>query len=264
MCALVVLLLACYAPILRGMAGQWSTDEDMGHGWCVPLVAGWVVWRERARWRELPPRRCAFGFALLAAGAAMHAAAVVGAGLFAGSVALLFSLAGVVTVAGGVALLRAWAFPLLLLVFMLPKLAVVYNQVTLPLQLMATRLAETILLAFQVGVSRQGNILEVAGRQLAVVEACNGIRYLLSLGFMAVVFAYIADSKAWMRLALLLAAVPLAIAANGARVAAMAAWPALLEGTPHLLAGWLVFVGCLAAMAGIRVLVNGAYARFRR
>ena len=85
------------------------------------------------------------------------------------------------------------------------------------------------------GVVREGNILDVAGRRVSVLEACNGMRYLLSLGFVAVVFAYLSDTKPWMRVALLLAAVPIAIVANALRVAAAAWLPALAAaaaGTP--------------------------------
>lgn len=255
-------LAACYAPILRGMFQQWSTDEDMGHGFLVPLVVLWIVWRERHRWQSLPARPSLWGVPILALAAAMHFASAVGAGLFAGSVAFLVSIVGAIVCLGGPAFLRAWTFPLLLTLFMLPKLAVVYNQATLPLQLLASRLAASILSLSGVGVIREGNILDVAGHRVSVAEACNGIRYLLSLGFMAVVFAYLSDSKPWMRIALLLAALPLAIFANAVRVAAAAAAPALDSGTPHELSGWLIFVLCLLTLMLLRRGFSAAYTRY--
>ena len=136
-----VALVACYASTLRGMVQQWWTDEDMGYAFIVPFVIGWIVWRERARWRELPVQPSLWGFAVLALAASLQVASALGAGLFAGSLAFVVSLAGLVLCLLGFAWLRAWAFPLLLTLFMLPKLAIVYNQITLPLQLLATRLA---------------------------------------------------------------------------------------------------------------------------
>lgn len=256
-------LLASYAPALRGMFEQWSNDEDMSHGFLVPVMVLWIVWRERERWRTLPAEPNLWGFAILAAGAGMQLAGALGAGLFAGSVAFLISVVGAVLCLGGTAWLRALAFPLLLTLFMLPKLAVVYNQVTLPLQLLASRIAAGILTAAGIGVIREGNILEVAGRRISVVEACNGIRYLLSLGFMAVVFAYVADTKPWMRMALLAAAVPVAILANALRVAAAGWLPWLLSGTPHAVSGWFLFVLCLAMLAVLRHVLNKAYALYQ-
>jgi exosortase len=245
------------------MFQQWSTDEDMSHGFVVPIVILWIVWRERVRLRELPVEPSWWGFALLAAGAGMQFVAALGAGLFAASVAFLVSVAGAVLCLGGFAWLRALAFPLVLAVFMLPKLAVFYNQVTLPLQLLASRLAAGILTVAGIGVIREGNILDVGGHRVAVVEACNGIRYLLSLGFMAVVFAYLSDAKRWMRVALLAAAVPIAIVANALRVAAAGWLPSLDSGTPHAISGWLVFVLCLATLAVVRGLFNKVYAHYQ-
>jgi Transmembrane exosortase (Exosortase_EpsH) len=69
-----VLLLVCYASTLGGMIRQWSTDKDMGHGFLVPVVISWIVWRERRRWRQLDIEPSLWGFALLAAGAGLHAA----------------------------------------------------------------------------------------------------------------------------------------------------------------------------------------------
>jgi len=258
-----VTLVACYAHTLRGMFDQWSNDEDMSHGFLVPIVILWVVWRERQRWRALEAKPNWWGFALLAAAAGMQFAGVLGVGLFAGSVAFLVSVAGAVLCLGGVAWLRALAFPLALGVFMLPELAIVYSQAPLPLQLLASRIAAGILTAAGIGVIREGNILDVGGHRIAVVEACDGIRYLLALGFMAVVFAYLSDSKPWMRWALLAAAVPIAILANAVRVAAAGWLPSLEAGVPHAVCGCFIFVLCLAALMLLRRLVNKVYVRYQ-
>jgi len=258
-----VALVACYAPSLRGMFEQWSSDEDMSHGFLVPIVILWIVWRERGRWRALHAEPNLWGFALLGAAAGVQFAGVLGAGLFAGSVALLLSVSGAVLCLGGLEWLRVLAFPLVLAVFMLPKLAVVYNQLTLPLQLLASRIAAGILTFAGIGVIREGNILDVGGHRVAVVEACNGIRYLLSLGFMAVVFAYLSDSKPWMRLVLLGAAVPIAILANAIRVAAAGWLPSLETGVPHAVCGLFIFVLCVASLMLFRQLFNKVYVSYQ-
>jgi exosortase len=258
----VAALLACYAPTLRGMFEQWRTDEDMSHGFLVPFVILWVIWRERERWRALPAQPNWWGGALLALAAILHFAGALGVGLFAESLAFLISVAGAVLCLGGFSWLRALAFPFILALFMLPKLALVYNQATLPLQLLASRVAAGMLTVAGIGVIREGNILDVGGHRVAVVEACNGIRYLLSLGFMGVVFGYLFDSRSGMwavRLTLLAAAIPIAIVANAARVAAAGWMPALDSGFPHELSGWLIFVLCLAVLLITRQLLNRMY-----
>ena len=257
----ILILLVCYASTLRGMFGQWMSDEDMGHGALVPIVVLWIVWRERKRWQSLPLQPSAWGLALLATGALMQLAGALGVGLFVSSVAFLVSIAGLVVCFGGWALLRSWAFPLLMALFMLPKLAIVYNQATLPLQLLASKLAAGMLTTSGIGVIREGNILDVHGHRVAVAEACNGIRFLLPLGFVSVLFAYLADPKPWMRVAVLVATLPLAIVANAFRVAASAWSPRLDSGTPHEILGWIIFVLTLALLLPLRGVVNAVYGR---
>jgi exosortase len=256
-------LFACYASTLRGMVSQWWNDEDMSHGFAVPLVIAWIVWRERARWLALPVSPSWWGFPLLAGAAAVQLISSLGLGLFASAVAFLVSVIGTVLCLGGFAFLRVWAFPAALSLFMLPKLAIVYNQTTLPLQLLASRLATATLSVTGFRVVREGVILDVAGHRVSVVEACSGVRYLLSLAFIAVVFAYLADVKpptrVWMRWTLLAASVPIAIVANAVRVAVSAAVPALDSGTPHEVAGMGVFVLSLALVFLVRWMFNSVY-----
>jgi exosortase len=244
---MVIALAACYASTLRGMARQWWTDEDMGHGFLVPLVVLWIVWNERNRVSQ-PRSPSAWGFLILAAAALLNLLGSLGAGLFVSSLAFLISIAGAVVCLSGFRRLRTLTFPLLLMLFMLPKLAIVYNQATLPLQLLASKTAAGMLTMTGTGVIRAGNILDVGGHRVAVAEACNGIRFLLPLGFLAVVFAYLVDRSPWMRVALLLCAAPISILANALRVAASAWAPSLDSGTPHEIAGVVIFAFSLAAI----------------
>jgi exosortase len=247
--ALAVLI--CYASTIRGMARQWWTDQDMSYAFIVPVVIAWIVWNGRAQWPKLPVKPSAWGFVLLAAAACLQIAAAFGAGLFAASVGFEFSIAGVVLALLGFKWLRLWAFPFVLMLFMLPKLAIVYNQITLPLQLLATRLAGGMLSVAGFDVVRNGNILDVAGYSISVVEACNGIRYLLPLAFLALVFAYVGQAKVWMRWVMLAAAVPIAILANALRVAFSGLSPALTRGTIHQLLGVVIFLLSLGLLAAI-------------
>jgi exosortase len=260
-----IALLLCYLPIVSGLLVQWRDDEDMNHGFLVPLFIAWVVWRERERWLRLSPKPSLRGWLLLAIGAAGHLASVGGAGLFAGVLALLISSVGAVIAIGGFAYLRVWIFPVALTLFMLPRLAVVYNQITLPLQLAATKIAATMLRAGGSRVLVDGNIIQIANQQIAVEEACNGLRYLLSLGFLAVVLAYLYGRTWWMRWALLLASIPVAILANALRIASTG-WLALLDpkyadGTLHTLSGTLLFALCLPVLFFITWTLNRVHIR---
>jgi exosortase len=257
---LLALLAVCYWSAITGMVDQWTHDEDMGHGFVVPFVAAWIAWRMRGRWLDKPARPTWWGFLPPSLAAVLLYLAQIGAGLFLGSVALWIAVVGVLVVLGGPRWVRGLAFPLLLLLFALPKLAIVYNQVTLPLQLLASRMAAAMLSGVGIHVVRQGNILTLNTMQLSVAEACNGIRYVLSLSFLAVVFAYFFDAKPWMRLVLALATIPVAILANALRVALLGLAghfnPALATGMLHGASGWVVFAGCCLLLVGLRSLIN--------
>ena len=244
----VFALLLCYASTLAGMIGQWWTDEDMGHAFVVPFVIAWIVWRERARWQSIPSRPALWGLPILASGAVFQLAGALGVGLFAASVGLVLSAAGAVVLLAGFPRLRAWAFPFLLSLFMLPKLAILYNQATLPLQLLASRLAAAMLTAGGFAAIRDGNILNIRGHRILVAEACSGIRYLLPLAFVATLLVYLRQIRMWARFLLLAAAIPVAIVANALRVALAGASPVLLDGTHHARTGIAIFLLSIATL----------------
>ncbi len=241
--AFTALIIAiAYAPVLKQMFGLWMTDEDLAHGILVLPVIAWIVYRERARLRELPIRPSAWGILLLAFGCTLNLASVRGAGIFLGSLAFPVTTAGAVLCLGGFRWLRALSVPFLLSLLMLPKLDYFYNELTLPLQLLASGMAASMLSTAGFPVLRSGTLLTVAGHQVVVEAACNGIRYLYPLLFVVLIFGYITRSPLWIRAALCLVVVPLAIAANALRVAASAASPRLAEGNWHTMVGVVMFV----------------------
>jgi exosortase len=255
-----LLLIACYGPILLRLAAQWMRDEDMGHGFFVPLIAGYIVWQRRDELLQAKASPNAWGLVVIAWGAAQLYIATLGAELFLARTAFIISLAGVVLFLGGTRVLRLTAFPLFLLFFMVPIPAIVYNQVTFKLQLLASRLAETALGGLGVPVLREGNILQLASQRLSVVEACSGIRSLLTLSFLSLVYAYFFDKRAWMRAALLAATVPIALVANACRVTVSGLLsevdPALAEGMFHTAAGWIIFMVGLGLLALVHFLIS--------
>ncbi len=259
------LLIAVYFPILARLVLQWSTDEDVGHGFFVPLVAGYIVWQRRDELLALEYNGSRWGWLVMAWGAAQAYLGSVGADLFLQRSAFLITVVGMLLVLGGTTLLRALAFPLLLLPFMIPIPGLLYAEITFPLQLLASRIAEVALGLFDIPVLRDGNILELPSQRLSVAEACSGIRSLLSLSFLSLVYAYFFDSKVWMRWALLAATVPIAIIVNAGRVTLTGllseANPELAKGLFHSAEGWLVFVFALGLMFATHRILNWIWKR---
>jgi exosortase len=261
------LLFLCYAPVLYRLAQNWYNDEDMGHGFFVPIVAAYIVWRRRHALAALKPETNYWGLLVVLWGALQFMLGTLGAELFLSRTAFLISLIGVVWFLCGTKILKLVAFPLILLWFMIPIPAIIYARITLPLQLFASRVAETFLGLIDIPVLRDGNVLELASQKLSVVEACSGIRSLLALTFLGLIYAYFFDRKVWMRWALLIATVPIAIAANAARVTITGIlWqyrPEWAQGAFHLLEGWVLFLVAFALMVVTHGLLNRIYKTVR-
>lgn len=246
------LLATCYAPVLVRLVRQWISDPDMGHGVFVPLVAAYVAWQNRRELLSTPVSPSWWGLLLVAWGAAQLLVATLGAELFLARTAFVISVVGAVWFLGGLRILRLLAFPLFLLFFMVPIPAIIFNQITFPLQLVASTVAELAINLFGIPVFREGNILELPSQRLNVVEACSGIRSLLSLSFLSLVYAHFFDRRGWMKPVLLAATVPIAVAANAGRVTFTGMLseykPELAEGFFHGAQGWVIFMVALGLL----------------
>ncbi|HEY1215731.1 MAG TPA: exosortase/archaeosortase family protein, partial [Bryobacteraceae bacterium] len=262
------LLILCYAPILYRMGYQWATDEDMGHGFFVPLVAGDIAWQRRKTLLAIPRKTNNWGLVLVVLAALQSLAATLGAELFTARLAFVIALFGVILYIGGKAWVKALLFPLLLLLFMIPIPQIIYARLTLGLQMLASQLGETLISLMGIPVIRTGNVLELPSQSLDVVEACSGIRSLMSLTFLSLIYAYFTDKRIWMRWVLLIATVPIAIIANGARVAITGYMSEintdLAKGAYHEMEGYVVFIVALGALIVLHRIINVIGKRWKK
>jgi len=230
---------------------NWKNDSNYSHGFFVPLFSAYVVWSQRHRLASLPLQPSLSGLFLLAIAECVLITGQLGAEIFLARFSLLLLLAALIVLFLGWNFLRALAFPLGFLVLMIPIPALIFNQITFPLQLLASRLGSNILAnVFQVPVLRDGNVLQLAAMKLQVAEACSGIRSLISLTTLAIMYGYVMEPRIIIRIVLALAAVPIAVIANGLRIVATGLlvqyWsPDAAEGFLHFSSGLLIFVVCL-------------------
>jgi exosortase len=201
-----------------------------------------------------------WGLALVIFAACQALAGTLGAELFTARVAFVFAIWGTILYLGGTRWIRALLFPLLLLFFMIPIPQIIYARLTLSLQMLASQLAEVMIGWMGIPVIRTGNLLELPSQTLNIVDACSGIRSLLSLTFLSLVYAYFMDKRVWMRWALLAATVPIAIGANAIRVALTGLLSEvnveLARGLFHEVEGYIVFVVALAALVATHRLIS--------
>ena len=242
-----------YAEVGASLFRQWASDDNYSHGFLVLPLAVYFAWERRAALRRTVVRPHRAGALLIIASLLVNLAGVLGAELFLTRVSLVGVVAGSVVFLFGYGHLRVLALPIGLLFLMIPPPAVVFNQITFPLQLLASQLGEGVIAAAGVPVLREGNVLHLPSRSLELVEACSGIRSLISLLMLAIVLGCFTEPRIGARIVIAVAAIPLAIIANAARVAGTglaSEWisPAAADGFFHTFSGWVVF---LVATAGL-------------
>ncbi len=257
------LLLVCYARILYSLADQWYENPDMGHGFFVPAIAGYIAWRIWPSLADTPAKPSWWGLPIVLWAALQLYLATLGAELFLTRTSFVISLIGIVLLLGGTQYLKAFAFPLFLLFFMVPIPSVIYNSLTFPLQLRASEAAEWAISVLGIPIIREGNVLELASQKLNVVEACSGIRSLLTLTFVSLVYGYFAEKRVWIRVALFFSTIPIAIVANAGRVTLTGVVseinPEYAEGFIHEAQGMVIFLVAIVIMVGLhQALTRGA------
>jgi exosortase len=255
------LVVAIYWGVAIKLVHDWYTDPDFSHGFLVPLFSGYLLWSKRAAIRRIPLQQSWSGVPLIVAAIFTLFLGVYGAELFLARISLVMLLGGLIWTFAGRPMLRELRFPLLVLLLAIPLPKVLYNQITFPLQILASRLASAALPLFGVPVMRDGNVIQLPSMQLEVAEACSGIRSLMSLFTAAVFYGYFLEPSVKRRVILALAALPIAVIANGVRILGTGLgvqyWdPQKALGFFHEFSGWLIFVFSLFCLYLLHTLMN--------
>jgi len=293
-------LVFVYATVLVKLGRDWWTDENYSHGLLIPFIIAYIAWNQRDRFARTTHRPATF-IGLIAVIAAILAlwAGTAGAELFMQRTSLVLILAGTVLYFGGFAFLRLLLVPLFLLLLAIPIPAIIFNKIAFPLQLFASRCAVWAMMVFDIPVLRQGNVIElmplgaIETKKLEVVEACSGIRSLMTLVTLAVVFAYFTHpdggSQAghdhlehgtrarpqtrvalllksygfWRSTVILLSAIPIAILTNALRVSGTGVLAhyygtKVADGFFHSFSGWVVYIVAFLMLFGVGWILDRA------
>ncbi len=259
------LMAAVYYRVLAKLVIDWWQIPDFSHGFLVPIFAAYLVWAKRRTLLSTKIAPTWSGIAVVALGLVVLLLGVYGAELFLSRISLVILLAGLVLSFGGWQLLKELRFPLLVLLLAIPIPAILFNEITFPLQILASKLASALLPLFGVPVLREGNVIELSAMKLEVAEACSGIRSLMSLFTLAIFYGYFLEKSSLRRTILAVASIPIAIAANAVRIfgtgLCVQYWdPDKAMGFFHEFSGWVIFLvslGCLFIVHRAMLLVSG-------
>jgi exosortase len=262
--------LALYHEVLRRLIDDWRVDENYSHGFLIPLISAYAIWSRRDHLISTPrePRLLLGGLFMIMA-VLMLLAGVLGAELFVTRISMVMSLVALVIYFCGISWLKQLLFPIGLLLLAIPIPNIIFNQIAFPLQLIASDYATRAIKIAGIPALREGNIIELAQMKLQVVEACSGIRSLVSLMTVAIVYIYFFEPKWWRRMIIVAAVVPIAIIANASRVTGtgvMAHYWGIqaAEGFMHGFSGWLVFIVAVLMLFAVAQALNLSERVFER
>jgi exosortase len=250
-------LVVVYWQVFVRLIDAWIVDGNYSHGWLIIPIAAYFAWERRDKLAATPIKPSWFGLVVFAFGIFVLLAGLMGSEFFLSRVSLIITLAGIVLFLFGWAHLRILTFPLAFLLLMIPLPAIVFNKIAFPLQLLASRVGESAISAANIPVLREGNVLVLANTSLEVAEACSGIRSLVSLITLGLVFGYFADPRGWVRTLIVASTIPVAIISNAARVAGTGILahyygPSAAEGFFHEFSGWIVFIVAFVMILAIQ------------
>jgi exosortase len=236
-----------YHDVISKLVHDWLNDDNYSHGILIFPIACYFAWERRKRFLAEVINPAKTGIWVVLGSIALLVAGILGSELFLTRISIL----GVIS--GSIIFLFSWKhfkimfFPIAFLILMIPIPAIIFNQIAFPLQLLASKFGENALIACRIPVLREGNLIVLANTSLEVADACSGIRSLISLLTLGIVYGYFSDSRIWVRVLISLTTIPIAIIANGIRVAGTGIAAHFYgleaaEGFLHSFSGWLVFI----------------------
>jgi exosortase A len=246
--AIIIACLALlYFRVAQGLVSDWIHMPDFSHGFLIPIVSFYFVYERRKQLSVLSPSTAWGGFGFIVFGIILLLLGNLATEYFTMRFSMLVVLGGIILFLLGKEFYKSLLFPLVFLIFMIPIPSVLMDRITFPMQLFASRVAASSLYLIGIPVLREGNIIQLASTSLEVAEACSGIRSLISLLALSVVFAYFSQKTTLKRVLLVLSTFPIAIIANAARVTGAGILAhhygdKVAQGFFHGFSGWILFV----------------------
>jgi exosortase len=256
-----ILVLALYFSVIVELVHDWIIDENYSHGFLIPLVSAFFIWRKRERLRTIKRSSSGIGLVVVVLGFLLFILGSIGAEYFTQRLSLLVVIGGLVLYLGGRGMAGGLLFPMLYLVFMIPVPYVLYYSISFPLELLASSLTSGVVSLLGIPIIKEGNILHLQNTTLQVVDACSGLRSLLSLSALAAALAYVTQRTLVKGIILFLVAVPVAIGANILRLSMTAILASLggeqmAQGFLHQFSGVAVFAFAVVSLSLIGAILR--------
>jgi exosortase A len=244
---IIASLVVLYVGVVKYLVSDWINLPDFSHGFLIPIVSFYFVYERRKHLSTLSPSSNWVGLGLIIYGIALLLLGNLATEYFTMRFSMLVVFGGVILFLLGKEFFKALLFPIIFLIFMIPIPSILMDRITFPMQLFASKVAANTLYLVGIPILREGNVMLLANTSLEVAEACSGIRSLISLIALSIVFAYLSQRVTWKRVVLVLSTFPIAIIANAARVSGTGILAhyygdSVAQGFFHGFSGWILFV----------------------
>jgi exosortase len=260
------LVSSLYSSVLLKLVHDWYVLPDFSHGFLIPFFVGYLVWSRREKLKGTTLSPSWLGLWLLVPGLALLLLGVLGSELFLARLSFLLVASGMIWLLAGWPMLAELRLPLAVCLLAIPIPQVIFNQIALPLQLLSSWGASAVLPLFHVPVFREGNIIRLPSISLEVAEACSGIRSLMSLFTLAVLYSYFAERSTARKWILIACSVPVAVCANMLRIVGTGLLvqqrgPEIALGFFHEFSGLLMFLFSLMLLLVLHTVMNAHASR---
>ena len=247
----ISILILCFAllyqHVIIKMVQDWLADDNYSHGFMIPFITAYLIRQRKDDLSNLQIRPADTGIIILFSGLLIFFIGTIGTELFTMRFSMLIVIYGLIIFLKGFEFGKIVLAPVVYLIFMIPLPAIIWNKIAFPLKLFATKMAVSTINLLHIPAYREGNIIHLNNTTLQVVDACSGMRSLVSLLALSAAFALIANYSKIKKWALFLSAIPVAIFLNIARLTFTALLtqyfsPQLAQGFLHELSGIVVFI----------------------
>ncbi len=258
---LIILFFGLYYSIIFYMVKDWYNDSNYSHGFLIPFISAYIVWKNKEKISNIKIKSDSLGFLILFIGLFIYILGITGAELFTMRFSMIPVLFGIVYCLCGREMTKNLLVPIGFLVCMIPIPSILFNEVAFPLKLLAANVATNVIQFLNIPIVREGNIIHLTDITLEVADACSGIRSLMSMIALGVAYAYLFQNSVIKRLILSLFIVPITIVANVARVTGTGilshyVGSAAAEGFFHEFAGIFVFMLAFAMFITVGFILN--------
>ena len=251
---LVASFTLAYFPVWKRLVLAWYNSDEYSHGFLIIPICIYILWRKKDILAEIPVSPSWWGLALVIFSLLLYLFAHFAEIITVASFSMVLLLAGLVIYFYGFFMLKELSFPLFLLLFMIPIPAQIYSSLTVPLQLFVTKVSVWTGALLGVPVYREGNVIHLPDRTMQVVQACSGLKSMISLLTLSAILSYFTLKSNFLRTVLFVSGIPAAIVVNIIRVLlSVVAYHYfnydLTKGTTHTIFGMIIFILALIFIA---------------